>query len=122
MLAPHPDRKWQVRSFSFAAFLNIIYPYTITPLKHRCTKGLRYGICLLNMYHRYTIMVYVMVYVAQTYTVAEILCASRFQHIYGIWVHVFQNFFGNSLWLVIPSFAYSCASCINLHACTPSLL
>ena len=36
-------------------------------------------------------MVYDMVYVAQTYTVAEIPCASRFQRLYGIWVHVFLN-------------------------------
>ena len=60
-----------------------------------------------------------MVYVAQTYTVAEIPCASRFQRGYGIWVHVFLNFFGNSLWLVNPSPAYSCAFCINSHARTP---
>jgi len=46
-------------------------------------------------------MVHVMVYVAQTYTVAEILCASVFRCIDGIWVHVSLKFFGNSQWLVI---------------------
>jgi hypothetical protein len=67
-------------------------------------------------------MVYVMVYVAQTYTVAESLCASGFQRIYGIWVHVFRNFFGNSLWLVNPSPAYPCTFCINLYVCAPFIV
>ena len=47
------------------------------------------------------VMVYVMVYVAKTYTVAESPCASRFQRIDGLWVHVSQNFFGYSQQLVI---------------------
>ena len=41
-----------------------------------------------------------MVYVTPTYTVAEILCASGFRCIDGIWVHVSLKFFGNSQWLV----------------------
>jgi hypothetical protein len=28
-----------------------MYPYTMTTLKGRCTKGLRHGICFWNMYH-----------------------------------------------------------------------
>ena len=41
----------RTKQIHFYFILNIIYPYTITLPKHRCTKGLRYGTCLLNMYH-----------------------------------------------------------------------